>query len=316
MAGIGAADYAWADPFLWIGTAAVFAGLAAGQALRAFAPAGPGRIHAFRLRSRRIARAIAFLSFGILAVAALFVLADKGGLAGAWASGPARLGLLAWSALALAFGIGAGSRPLLLGLPLAGLGLVALGLVRFGLQGWLPIRSDAGAASDVEVARLLPYEVGPASFHGQLELPRRDSLPVVQEVGLASSSIGLCVESLELRGPLRLAACILLPDARSFATAYSPTQRLYRVVGLVAPGGLASGLAFPAPRYIRLLDAALPLPASVGLEPAGPTARATAFFGLAQRARRTSAEKPLAVLEPLVFGLGGADLAITVRAGR
>jgi hypothetical protein len=306
----------WADPFLWIGTAAAFAGLAAGQALRAFAPTGLGRSHASRLRSRRIARAIAFLSLGILAAAALFVLADKVGLADAWASGPARLGLLAWSALALAFGIGAGSRPLLLGLPLAGLGLAALGLVHFGLEGWLPIRSEAGAASDVEVARLLPYEVGPASFHGQLEFPRRDSLPVVQEVGLASSSIGLCVESLELRGPLSLAACILLSEARPPSTAYSQTQRLYRVVGLAAPGSLAIGLAFPAPRYIHLLDAVLPLPAGAGLEPAGPAARAAAFFGLAQRSRRTSAAKPLVVLEPVVFGLDGTDLVVKARTGR
>jgi hypothetical protein len=309
--GIVAAGALWADPYLWTWAASLFAGLAAGQALRALLRSRRRADADRRRRSRRFARAIAFLSLGILAAAALFVLADKAGLSEAWAGTP--LVLLAWSLLSLGFGLCAGFRPLALGLPLAALGLAALGLANLGLRGWLPLRGGAG--SWVEVARFLPYEVGPASFRGQLELPERDSMPIAQEAGLASSSIGIHVESLELKGPLRLAAGIAYPRARAASTAYSRASGFYRVVGLAAPGSLGSlaTLDFAGPPYARLLDALLPL--SGGNEPGGPPARASSPFGLALRTRRTSAASPVAVLEPVVFELSGADYSVRTRSG-
>jgi len=297
-----------ADPFAWAFIAALFSGIAAGQCLRAFAAAGRGRGDALRLRSRRIARAIAYLSLAILAAAALFVLADKGALASAWAS-PAIL--LGWAALVLAFGLCAGTRPLLLGLPLAVIAGAALVLVRLSLEGWLPLRS--AAAPKVEIARLLPYEVGASSFRGQLELPERDSVPVAQEVGFAASSAALRVEGIELKEPLRLAACIVLPGARGAAAAYTTTLSLYRVVGLAAPG--VTGNAFATPRWVGLLDAALPLRAGEGLESGLPPARARALFGLAERTRRTSAAAPLVALDALVFDLDAKDFSITSSPG-
>jgi hypothetical protein len=295
------------DPFLWAGLTALFAGLAGGQGLRAFAAPAKGRVKAIRLRSRRIARAVAHLSLAILAAAALFVLADKAALAAAWA-GPRAI-LLAWSALALVLGLCAGFRPLLLGLPLASLVGLALGLLRMGLEGWIPLRFSGNAA--VEIASLLPYEVGPASFRGQLELPERDSVPVAQDVGLASSAAALRVESLEREEPRRLAARLALSKARAAASPSATSEYFYRVVGLAAPG--VAGEAFATPRYARVLDAVLPLPAGQGLEPAGAIARAQALFGLAERMRRTSSAAPLVALEPLSFRLDAHDLSITPR---
>ena len=127
----------WADPYLW-------------SMARPSSPASPeGRVSAPfgdpRRRPRRIARAIAYLSLGILALTALFVFADKAALAEAWAGA-----LLPSSLGALALGLCAGSLPLILGLPLAGIVLAALVLLNLGLEGWLPLRPGAGGRIRVD----------------------------------------------------------------------------------------------------------------------------------------------------------------------
>jgi hypothetical protein len=237
-----------ADPFLWAALASLFLGLALGQGLRALVGIGRGGVKARRLRSRRIARAIACVSLGILALTALFVFADKAALAEA-ASAAQALTLLAWASLALVFGFCIGFRPLVLGLPFALVLFAALGSLRLALEGWLPLHASASAG---EIARLLPFEATGASFRGQLELPERDSVPVAQEVSLASGSVSLRAEIVELRGPLRSAYRLARLKARAAASTGDQTnERFYRVVGIAAPGagGTASAFADAALRH-------------------------------------------------------------------
>jgi hypothetical protein len=294
--------YLWADPFLWASAATAFAGLASGQALRALVPSRRAPASSSRRRSRRFARAIAFLSLGILAAATLLVLADKGALADALAPGG---GLLPCAAAFSALGLLAGFSPLGLGLPLSGLCLVVLVLVRLALAGWLPFRQPAASPSGpaFEIARLLPYEAGAASFRGQIELPERDSVPVAQEAALASGSAGLMAETLALKGPLRLAARIAMPRARSAAFA---TTRLYRVSGLYGERGTSQD--FPAPRNAGLLDAVLPLGAAEG-----PASSSAGLFGLALRLRVSSPAVPLVALQPVSFRLAEDGSSIAVK---
>jgi hypothetical protein len=293
-----------ADPFLWAALASLFLGLALGQGLRAFTGTGRGGSIARRLRSRRIARAIACLSLGILALTALFVFADKAALAEA-ASAAQALTLVAWASLALVFGFCVGFRPLVLGLPFALVLIAALGFLRLALEGWLPLHTSASAG---EIARLLPFEANGASFRGQLELPERDSVPVAQEVGLASGTVSLRVESVELRGPLRSAYRLARLKVEPALTGYRSILRFYRVVGIAAPGAGGTSSEFATPRYIALLNALLPLP--MGESPQ-PTASRSGVFGLALRRRLSSQAVPLVALQPISFRLSadGASLS-------
>jgi hypothetical protein len=299
----------WADPYFWTTLVAVFFGFASGQALRVFIRLKENRVVARRRRSRRIARAIAFLSIGILAFAALLVLADKAALVG----GIARfLAIPSWVAFVAVVGMAAGFRPFVLGTPLAALALSVLGLVGLCLDGWLPLRA---AGSSFEIARLLPYEVGPNGFSGHFELPERDSVPVAQELGLPSNSVSLRVESLELAGPLRLAVGLLKVvsagervRSSDASASFSTVARFYRIVGLASPGG---DMRFASPRHIALLDTLLSLPPNGGLEP-GAMVRST-LFGLATRFRRTSGAERLVTLEPVSFGISADGSALTVH---
>jgi len=310
--GMGILPGPWADPFLWAALAALFVGLAAGLVLRALRRSRRRGDADRRRRSARFARAIAYLSLGILALAALFVLADKDGLSAIRKEGSPVL--LAWCALILLLGVCAGRNPLAFGLPIACLALAALGFLRLTIEGWLPIRPSS--ASSLVIARLLPYEVGTAAFRGQLELPERDSVPVVQELGLASNSVGLRVECLELKEPFRLAACLVSPKARAASADYSETLMLYRVVGLALPGDSHSGLDFKGPSHLRFLDALIPLSPALGFEPGSPPAQGRRFFGLAERTRRTSPCGTLAALEPLSFALSLPALTVELRPGQ
>jgi hypothetical protein len=310
--GMGIVLGPWADPFMWAALAALFVGLAAGLVLRALRRSRRRGDADRRRRSARFARAIVYISFGILALAALFVLADKDGLVRIWAE--ERLILLAWCALVLILGICAGRNPLVLGLPIACLAFAALAFLRMAIAGWLPVQPGSG--SSLVIARLLPYEVGTTAFRGQLELPERDSVPVVQELGFASNSVGIRVESLELKEPLRLAACLVSPKVRAASAIYMETLRLYRVVGLAGPGKPSLGLDFRGPAYLRFLDAVLPLPPAEGFEPGSSPARGSGFFDLAERTRRTSSCASLSPLEPLSFELALSDLSVTLRLGR
>jgi hypothetical protein len=293
-AGIGAAGEVWVDPFSWAGAAALLLGLAAGQALGAALGAGRGRAAGKRPRPGRIARAIALLSLAILSVAALLVFADKTALGLALSRGGA---LAPFCAAALCLGFLAGLHPLVLGLPLAALALLGLGGLRLGLEGWLPLRPGSGEA--VEIARLLPFEVGPASFRGQLESPARGTASVTRELSLASASVCLGVQSLEFRGPLRLAGGLVRPGAASGA--FPSALRFYRIAGLAAPGG--PRLDFAAPPHARLLDAALP-PPSIGLPgPDGEGVSRSGFLGLVLRRSLWSPAAALAAFEPAVYSL-------------
>jgi hypothetical protein len=278
------------DAYLWASAAAVGAGLAAGQLARAFAPLLEKPAKSARRKSGRITRAAVFLSVGILAAAALLVLADKAALT----AGLSRGGALApWTAALAALACLAGFLPLAAGSPIAGLAIALLCLLRFSLEGWLPSRSVAGAP--VEVARLLPYEVGSGSFRGQLETPLRDSVPVAQEVGLSSSSVGISVECLALGGPLPLAAGAMIPRLRSSDA--SAGLLLYRVVALAAPGGPQQ--VFGAPPHGRLLDAVLPSTADL--------------LGLARRWRLSSPTVPLVALKRVSFSLSADGSTLSAK---
>jgi hypothetical protein len=310
-ADVAAAAGLWAEPYLWASIFALFLGLAGGFAARAFLPPRRGRpragtkrraslqASALSLRGRRsgrIAASIAWLSLAILALAAFLVLPGrprieallKGGEAGAF---------YCWlSALALVALLG-GFRPLLLGLPLAALLGAAFSLLGLGLSGWLPLRSS----SPVEIARLLAYEIGPASIKGQLEMAERDSAPIVQDVRLASATCALQAESLSLDGPLGFLAELSLKlrgsrngDGTRESGADMFRLTLYRVLALAAPG--AADLTMASPAHEALVDALVP-PLQGGEEASGA-------FGLAARRRSTSPAVAPRLLEPLVFGLG------------
>jgi hypothetical protein len=294
----------FADPYLWAAAGAAFVGLAAGQALRGFVSVREGSLRHRRRRPLRVARAIALLSLGILCLAALLVLADRASLA----EGLARGLIVPWAALTGLMAFVAGFMPIAVGLPIAGLCLAILGFASLSLEGWLPYRSSSG--SPVEAARILPYEVGPASFRGQIEMTERDSVPIVQEMSVAAPSVGLCVEGLSLDGPLGFIADLVHPRrpiigaaaARGVPTVSKPAKlRLYRIVGLVSPGG--ASWFFPNPPHLDFLEALLPLPADSGLAPAAPLAERSVLFGLATRTRAASPAVSLLALEPVVFGL-------------
>jgi hypothetical protein len=312
-----------ADPFLWALLAALSGGLAAGQALRAFLPLGGEREPMLRKRPSRVSRAIALLAIALLAISALLIFADKTSLASELGAGfrvgvlsGGAVSLLPWACAVAALGLFAGFRPLALGLPLLGLSLLAEGFLSLCLQGWLPFR--ANASESFEIAHLLPYSVEPSGFSGQLELPERDSVPIAQDLALATTEVCLRVDCLTFAGPFRLAASIVSPGGVSqggvssaadtsvsgAVATFSPVLRFYRVVGMASPDGRAS-LAFAKPRYAALLDAFLGLGS-------GASGSASALFGLASRSVRSSAIARLIVLEPVTFFLvaDGSELRL------
>ena len=298
-----------ADPYLWVSVAAVFTGLALGQAARAFLPYRGPAARSARRRSGRVARAIAFLSFGILSVAALLVMADKGALAVGLARGGAVPGagaLMPWAAVVAGLALVAGMRPLAAGIPLVCAALAVTFLARLALEDWLPLRAPTAGGS-VKVAEMLPYEVGPASFRGHLELSERAAKPAAQELALGSNSVGVTVETLVASGPVAFLAKIVLPSPRTLA---ATAPRFYRVVGIAAPGGATQ--AFSAPANIRLLDTLLPLAPGAGLEP-GAAAATSGPVALARRSRQTSAASGLVALEPVSFGLGEDGVPTVLR---
>lgn len=310
-----------ADPFLWASLAALCLGLAAGQAGRALLPLRLGREGFFDKRPARASRAIFFLGLSLLFGAALLVFADKAALASDMAAGFVLVAessgaslFLPWLCLVVLLSCLAGLRPLALGLPLLGISLLLPLLLGLALAGWLPLRPGPAIARPTDsfpVARLLPYEVGERSFRGQLELPERDSVPVVQDVALSANAAALSVDSLAFSGPLRLAALLASPAARSSlrlasssdadaspnatgASAFSPVLRLYRVAGLSSPDG-ASSLSFREPGGTALLALLLPSPSGSGTR--------SALLGLASRSRATSRASALVALEPVSFSL-------------
>lgn len=276
------------DPYLWSALAALLLGLALGQALRWASTftrraraTGKGR----KSRGGRSARALALLGLAFLPATAMLVFPDKASLLDP--------GLLAWAGIALAIGALAGFWPRAAGLGLAAALIGALVAVDAGLSGWIDFRGPS------RIASILPYELVAgepgaggrgASFRGELELVERDSVPVAQAVAMGSSEVAVAVESLELRGPLALAAALV---------GRGEGGRFYRVVGLVAPG--AQPLHFP--EASALLSSIAAIAPGEGLEPGAPALRSEALLGLFVRRRGASESARLIPLEPARFAL-------------
>jgi hypothetical protein len=296
---LGAAGL-WADPWFWAGAAAAFSGLAAGQAVRIVLPGREDGAKTLRRKPRRISRALAFLSLGILALAGFLVLADRNSLSGVGlAEGTGLPWLLIWALLLALLCTLAGLRWLAAGLPLAALCLGALWLLRLALQGWLPLPPGSG----VRVASFLPYELGPKGVRGHLELVSGGSALPSQELALGSASIALSVETLDLAGPLGFLAELSSGTAPVPAAGVST---FYRLVGIAAPG--AEPQSFATPVHLDLVDAVLALPEGEGRAPGASVSSKPALFGLALRSRRTSQALGLVALEPLSFTLGRAGI--------
>ncbi len=301
----------WQEPYLWASAIALFVGLAVGQAARALFLERRRDERSARLKSRRIARAVAFLSLGILALAALLILADKGALV----AGISRVGtsgmpgpLVFWAGIVACLGILAGIWPLAAGLPVLAVTLAGLVLVRLSLEGWRPLR-PATAGGTAKIAELLPYEVAAASFRGHLELLERDSAPVTQELGLASNSVALSIENLKLTGPLAFLARLVLPP--SMGNRDVSASRYYHLIGIAAAGG--RNQAFAMPPHIRILNALLPLPTGGGQEPGSAAVSRGGILGMAIRLRQTSAATSLVALQPVSFSLSEEGILSVIQ---
>jgi hypothetical protein len=272
-----------ANPWLWSGLAAFFLGMALGQ----MAFAALGRIRKGR-RSPKAAtiRAPIFASIGLAAGAALLILPPSGALLAP--------GLSVWSPAVFVLGCLAGFLPRAVGIPVLVIAVGAVLLARSGLSDW---SSYGGRAS---LARLLPFEIareasGAVHVRSQLDLdlgPGAGS-PGQTVIDLPFDSAALCVEGLELRGPLAALAVISRAD-RPPADAGS-IARFFRVAGISGPAPAA--LAFPmgGGALSRALAGLARLAPGSGFE-AGERAESSAFGGLVVHSRATS---PLQALEPL-----------------
>ena len=295
----------WADPFLWAGMIALFAGLAGGQCLRAFVPIRESDSKARRRRPRRLARSICCLSLGLLALVGLLVLPDRSLRAGGELAST-----LLFLAIAVCAGFLAGFRPLAAGLPVLALASIAFFPLHLALLGWIAAPAGGGP---IPIATILPYEVGEASFRGHLDISGRAGAQG-GEIELASSSCALRAECLRLSGAFGLLAefdARLGPAPKSAQLGYP--ARYYRIVGAAASG--VTGQEISRPPYLGLLDAALPLP-SGGPEPGAAAISGEAMLGLFQRKRLTSPARPLYALSPVVFGLGfeGDEPKLTIES--
>lgn len=278
------------DPWLWIGGAALFLGIALGQTARALVPDRRGKGRPARKKSRRIARAVAYLSLALLCATALLVFPPKAAL------DPAALTMEALAPYAAALGAGgilAGLLPLACGLPIAAISVAGILALGAALEGWTPYR---GALT---VARLLPYEVGPSSFRGELEIAGPGSGSGSRPVTAAAGAASICVDALELSGPLGLLARAFGPGPMT--RSYEPARRFYRVAAMVSPG--AAAVFMDAPARSKWIDAILPLPEGAGLEPGGALARSETLAALAVRVRSSGPARALVALEPVYFDL-------------
>ena len=299
----------WREPYLWASATTLLIGLAVGQVARALFLDRRRDARSARRKGRRIARAVAFLSFGILALAALLILADKGALVAGISRGGASWipgSLVLWAGIIAGLGIIAGMWPIKAGLPVLAVTLAGLVLLHLGIEGWLPLRPTAGGPA--KIAELRPYEVAASSFRGHLELLERDSVPVTQELGLASNSVAISIESLKLKGPLAFLARLVLP---SIGNRDVSASRYYHLIGIAAPGGLAQ--TFTVPVYIRFFDTLLPLSDGAGREPGSTAVSRDGIFGLAQRMRQTSGATSLVALQPISFGLSEEGIVSVIQ---
>ncbi|HET7839479.1 MAG TPA: hypothetical protein VFL04_06935 [Rectinemataceae bacterium] len=270
------------NPWLWSGLALFLFGLALGQILRALVlrrRGGPASPKAAGIRASLLA------SLGLLALAALLILPAPEALRSS--------GLAAWAGAAFALGGFAGFLPMPVGLPLLILAAGSFGLMRSGLAAWLPWDGPG------EIARLLPIEVRvePASrVRAELDLGSGRAEREARMMDLGFASAGLCVEGLELRGPLAALAVLARcdrPPADSGRAA-----RFFRVAGLIGPGEARALLPVSAGPLTRLVG----LDALGGFEPGGK-AESRALGSLILGRRATSGLQSLEALSPVSFSI-------------
>jgi hypothetical protein len=298
-----------ASPYLWVTMAALGAGLAAGQVLgwafgrvrrvtRRVAATTSGARHVARAHPRdrrspgagRLARAGAFSSFGILALAGLLVFPSKDYL-----DAPA---LCAWALFFALAGLAAGLWPRAGGAAAAALLVAVFALVHVAIASWTPFEGE------VEIARLFPLElsnaqggsvyraelriVGYGAGGGAVVSPRMIELPRDQTAIVA--------ESIELRGPLAFLA--LFPKSPMIVL------RLYRVVAIAGESEAPYRLPQSASPTDRLVSRFAALEASQGYRPGAPPAVKESLAGLFVRIRAASAEADVQPLQGIVFTLG------------
>ncbi len=275
-----------ADPWLWIGAAAFFFGLALGQALRAVLPARNLTAVTARRRSRRIARAVAYLSLSLLFATCILIIPSNDVLD----SSVVDMDVLASYAAAIAgAGALAGAFPLACGLPLLAIAAALALAIRAALMDWTLYRGPS------TVARLLPYEVGDSSFRGELEVLVPGAAVGTKIVSMDSNSASICVDILEFSGPAALTARILGPEAEQGP--YTPLRRFYRVAALVSES--AAPVFLDPPAHLGWIETVLPLPEDAGLKPGAAPTRTEAMGSLIVRFRFSGTGNRLSPLQPM-----------------
>jgi hypothetical protein len=290
-----------ADPWLWIASAALFFGLALGQALRALPPPRSRTQAAARRRSRRIARAVAYLSISLLCAACILILPSKKTLDSMLVSMDS---LVFYTTLVLGAGTLAGLFPLAGGLSLLAIATILGIMIRTALRDWTVYTGPE------TVARILAYEVGTSAFRGELEVKGPGAAAGTRFVAMNSNSASICVEKLEFSGPLALPARLLGPG--SAEGAYAPLRRFYRVAALVSAD--APPVLLEPPSDLVWIDRLLPLPDNAGFEPGADPVRAGTFGGLLVRFRSAGPAVRLSALQSQYFSLD-EDGPLRLEAG-
>jgi len=250
------------DPWPWMLCSALFLGSGVGFLSRALWKK-PG--HGGARAGARSTVGMALLALAVLAATGLLVFPAKAALADR---------LLPISGIvAGCLGLGVGLLPRAFGLPLAVVSGTFAGFVALGVDGWLP------AEEPVRIAMLTPFIVSKSGWQGELDVEKRDTLPIVQRLDLPGQNAGIVVERLELDGPL----------------AFVGGVERYRIAGIATRGkeGSVSIAESFAPRS-RLLDFILPLGDGLGASREIPFAR---------RWREWTDPLPLAAFDTLSFRL-------------
>ena len=264
--------------YLWAGLAALFAGLALGEAIRwlrgtqVWSDTTKRVSPRARRRSSSLAPTLAFifLSLSVLALTALLVFCPRA----FWRTD--YFGL--WCAFTFLFGLALCLAPRYAGLPALALLLTAELLLLDGLRGWIPLKGNN------TIAYYLPLTVTGARCSGELGVYERDGVPTAQRLELAALEASLVVDRVELKGPALLMA----------------HPGYYRIVGMAGKDGEMLE-SFQARKNI--LDFLEPLKADGS--PRG---------SLVRRWREKSPPAPLLPLSRLEFGFaqGGEELKLTV----
>lgn len=243
-----------ASPYLWLGLAALFLGLALGEACRWALAARRGDNPD---AARRSALAIACLALALGAGAGLLVLPPKASLSEAL--------LFPWAAFLALVGACIGLWPRVGLLVAAFIVFVSVGLLFDARRGWVSM------SGPVTVGRLYPFARADGRWRCELILYEHDSVPTAQALELASDNAALVVERLDFSGPAKLLSpsayyrVVGVADASGNFVIRFPARK--SLVERLEPLPLASTKSGPRGllvRHSRLSSAALPL---VALDP-------------------------------------------------